>query len=662
MICKQCGKTFPENEPLPFTCPQCGTLLDADDQPEEAASAPAGEPAPQEETAPAGEPAPEEDVPAGESAPQEEAAPAQEPAPKKKHTGMILAALVAAVVLVGAAWWYANGRGEPQTVTAEEHLNPTYACYQSSQSAGVVENGQVTELYVNTAQDLTANQSIGSMIQGTTPYIGVQNYVKWDNGDEVYLEVDATGMESGSPVTVVNLMHKTAGQEEAQQIDTDVAAFTCSNGSSVYYYKVTDTGLVAYRYDASGITPVSEITGMDSTLITAVTDDGTGYVLAKLDETGTMVQSGYYLNGTAQMLDDSLNVYYLSKDGKTVYILGRDENLTAEMFYLTNADTQEMIPIASGITELLVYEDTGAMVYLGDTDVSQNKNNPVGSIGTFDPATQQATKLADNATSIVEAFQRDYSWHNENGRDLGPSEILTSTFILPSRLSENELFYTDADGNLMVMNSEGNTLTLCEGLYSVDEYQPSSDIGFLSQSGSYLFWSKGSDVYRYTLGSMSEPEVSALDASLSDKVDNNAQLGYLTTGSGNIMEETSESVVLKTFDGTEPTSVLDDIGTITLVGLDNDGKNLYFLTEDQSLYSKAIEKRSNPKRIASQVMDAVTTPDGIYYLQQETTVGESGEETLSSTGTLYYRAWDSGKAVAVKENVASLTAIAPSLK
>ena len=33
MICKQCGKTFPENEPLPFTCPQCGTLLDAEDQP-----------------------------------------------------------------------------------------------------------------------------------------------------------------------------------------------------------------------------------------------------------------------------------------------------------------------------------------------------------------------------------------------------------------------------------------------------------------------------------------------------------------------------------------------------------------------------------------------------------------------------------------------------
>lgn len=661
MICKQCGKTFPENEPLPFTCPQCGTLLDAEDQPvtpEE--NAPAEENVP-EETA-SQEAAPAEETPAKEAAP-EEAASTEEPAPapKKKGAGVILAALIAAVVLVGAAWWYANGRGEPQTVTAQEHQNPTYACFQSSQSAGVVENGQVTELYVNTAQDLTANQTIGAMIQGTTPYIGVQNYVKWDNGDEVYLEVAATGVESGTPTTEVNLMYKPAGQE-AQQVDTGVAAFSCSNGNSVYYYKTGENGIVQYRYDASGITPVSEIIGMDSTLITAVTDDGASYMLTQLDETGTVVQSGYYVNGTAHMLDDSLNVYYLSRDGKTIYILGRDENMTAQMYYLTNTDTEEMLPIASGITELLVYEDTGVMVYLGDTDVSENKNNPIGSIGTFDPSTQQVTKLVDNTTSIVEAFQRDYSWHNENGRDMGPSEILTQTFILPTRLSANELFYTDADGNLMVMDQSGNTLTLCEGLYNVDQYQPSEDIGFLSQAGSYLFWSKGSDVYRYTLGSMSEPEVSALDASLSDKVDNNAQLGYLTTGSGNIMEETSDSVVLKTFDGAQPTSVLEDIGTITLVGLDNDGKNLYFLTEDQSLYSKAIEKRSNPKRIASQVMDAVTTPDGIYYLQQETTVGESGEDTLSTTGTLYYRAWDSGKAIAVKEGVSSLSAIAPSLK
>ena len=661
MICKQCGKTFPENEPLPFTCPQCGTLLDAEDQPvtpEE--NAPAEENVP-EETA-SQEAAPAEETPAKEAAP-EEAASTEEPAPapKKKGAGVILAALIAAVVLVGAAWWYANGRGEPQTVTAQEHQNPPYACFQSSQSAGVVENGQVTELYVNTAQDLTANQTIGAMIQGTTPYIGVQNYVKWDNGDEVYLEVAATGVESGTPTTEVNLMYKPAGQE-AQQVDTGVAAFSCSNGNSVYYYKTGENGIVQYRYDASGITPVSEIIGMDSTLITAVTDDGASYMLTQLDETGTVVQSGYYVNGTAHMLDDSLNVYYLSRDGKTIYILGRDENMTAQMYYLTNTDTEEMLPIASGITELLVYEDTGVMVYLGDTDVSENKNNPIGSIGTFDPSTQQVTKLVDNTTSIVEAFQRDYSWHNENGRDMGPSEILTQTFILPTRLSANELFYTDADGNLMVMDQSGNTLTLCEGLYNVDQYQPSEDIGFLSQAGSYLFWSKGSDVYRYTLGSMSEPEVSALDASLSDKVDNNAQLGYLTTGSGNIMEETSDSVVLKTFDGAQPTSVLEDIGTITLVGLDNDGKNLYFLTEDQSLYSKAIEKRSNPKRIASQVMDAVTTPDGIYYLQQETTVGESGEDTLSTTGTLYYRAWDSGKAIAVKEGVSSLSAIAPSLK
>ena len=83
-----------------------------------------------------------------------------------------------------------------------------------------------------------------------------------------------------------------------------------------------------------------------------------------------------------------------------------------------------------------------------------------------------------------------------------------------------------------------------------------------------------------------------------------------------VMEESDSRLVLKNFEDDSTFVILDNVGTITLVGMDNDGENVYFISEDNSLYSKAVESRSNPKRIASKVTAAVSTSDGLYFLQE----------------------------------------------
>lgn len=115
------------------------------------------------------------------------------------------------------------------------------------------------------------------------------------------------------------------------------------------------------------------------------------------------------------------------------------------------------------------------------------------------------------------------------------------------------------------------------------------------------------------------------------------QVGYLITGSGNVLEESDSRLVLKNFEDDSTFIILDNVGTITLVGMDNDSENVYFISEDNSLYSKATESRSNPKHIASKVKEAVATSDGLYFLQEsenqpEPVIGESGEVEETEPG------------------------------
>lgn len=180
--------------------------------------------------------------------------------------------------------------------------------------------------------------------------------------------------------------------------------------------------------------------------------------------------------------------------------------------------------------------------------------------------------------------------------------------------------------------------TIYEKFYSVNGYEIDYDIDFTAANNTYIYWGVEDQMYRYQLGSMQQPQVVTLDSSLAEQSTTAMQVGYLITGSGNVLEESDSRLVLKNFEDDSSFIILDNVGTITLVGMDNDGENVYFISEDNSLYSKAVESRSNPKRIASKVTAAVSTSDGLYFLQEsenqpEPVIGESGEVEEAETAT-----------------------------
>ena len=92
--------------------------------------------------------------------------------------------------------------------------------------------------------------------------------------------------------------------------------------------------------------------------------------------------------------------------------------------------------------------------------------------------------------------------------------------------------------------------------------------------------------------------------------------------------------------------------------MDNDGENIYFISEDNSLYAKSLTSRSNPKRIASDVTQAVATSHGLYFLQksQQPVVGQSGEEQEEQTDLMFLQ-YGQKKASCLLEDVNSISTI-----
>lgn len=73
-----------------------------------------------------------------------------------------------------------------------------------------------------------------------------------------------------------------------------------------------------------------------------------------------------------------------------------------------------------------------------------------------------------------------------------------------------------------------------------------------------LTWSRGADLYRYNLGSMEEPQMIPLNESVEEKAQEvTAQVGYITIGSGDILEETNQTLVLKKFSDESSVTVLE---------------------------------------------------------------------------------------------------------
>ena len=618
MKCVHCGGEFTadqlqENQ---GACPHCSQpqQMEADPQPEET----------KEPT----------------SDPQEKPDKPETAAPHKRSSLPLIVGAVVIILALAAVLWAVLGTGGQQ-VTAEQHNNPTVLTAFSDDAIRFAIGDELVAMYTNDAEDETERQYIANGLSISTPYIGSRNYVELANGEVVYLP-----MSFETSAEMVGKLYVRTADGEEKVLDENASVIYAYSDNAVYYNKLEDSKLVQTRYMDGELTPVSEIAGQDNIVVTKASSDNSLLQVIQLDDDQNTVAGGYIYNGTLHLLDTQYNVYNIS-DQDVFVVSSEEETGLVTLYRVSDLETGELEQLGSAVSEALLYSD-GSMAFIADADLQANEYNPVGSLYRYDPATKTAEKWADNAVAILETTSQSDGW-NENVRQLATSEM-QSTNEERQTLYPGQLHYIDAQGSLRAVSPDTATVgqsglegfTIYEKFYSVNGYEIDYDIDFTAANNTYIYWGVEDQMYRYQLGSMQQPQVVTLDSSLAEQSTTAMQVGYLITGSGNVLEESDSRLVLKNFEDDSTFVILDNVGTITLVGMDNDGENVYFISEDNSLYSKAVESRSNPKRIASKVTAAVSTSDGLYFLQEsenqpEPVIGESGEveETETVTDLMY---------------------------
>lgn len=637
MKCVHCGGEFTadqlqENQ---GACPHCGQLqqMEADPQSEET----------KEPT----------------SDPQEKPDKPETAAPRKRSSLPLIVGAVVIILALAAVLWAVLGTGGQQ-VTAEQHNNPTVLTAFSDDAIRFAIGDELVAMYTNDAEDETERQYIANGLSISTPYIGSRNYVELANGEVVYLP-----MSFETSAEMVGKLYVRTADGEEKVLDENASVIYAYSDSAVYYNKLEDSKLVQTRYMDGELTPVSEIAGQDNIVVTKASSDNSLLQVIQLDDDQNTVAGGYIYNGTLHLLDTQYNVYNIS-DQDVFVVSSEKETGLVTLHRVSDLETGELEQLGSAVSEALLYSD-GSMAFIADADLQANEYNPVGSLYRYDPATKTAEKWADNAVAILETTSQSDGW-NENVRQLATSEM-QSTNEERQTLYPGQLHYIDAQGSLRAVSPDTATVgqsglegfTIYEKFYSVNGYEIDYDIDFTAANNTYIYWGVEDQMYRYQLGSMQQPQVVTLDSSLAEQSTTAMQVGYLITGSGNVLEESDSRLVLKNFEDDSTFIILDNVGTITLVGMDNDGENVYFISGDNSLYSKAVESRSNPKRIASKVTAAVSTSDGLYFLQEsenqpEPVIGESGEVEEAETVTdLMYLPHGESQPQLLLENVTGIS-------
>lgn len=637
MKCVHCGGEFTadqlqENQ---GACPHCGQpqQMEADPQPEET----------KEPT----------------SDPQEKPDKPETAAPHKRSSLPLIVGAVVIILALAAVLWAVLGTGGQQ-VTAEQHNNPTVLTAFSDDAIRFAIGDELVAMYTNDAEDETERQYIANGLSISTPYIGSRNYVELANGEVVYLP-----MSFETSAEMVGKLYVRTADGEEKVLDENANVIYAYSDNAVYYNKLEDDKLVQTRYMDGELTPVSEIAGQDNIVVTKASSDNSLLQVIQLDDDQNTVAGGYIYNGTLHLLDTQYNVYNIS-DQDVFVVSSEEETGLVTLYRVSDLETGELEQLGSAVSEALLYSD-GSMAFIADADLQANEYNPVGSLYRYDPATKTAEKWADNAVAILETTSQSDGW-NENVRQLATSEM-QSTNEERQTLYPGQLHYIDAQGSLRAVSPDTATVgqsglegfTIYEKFYSVNGYEIDYDIDFTAANNTYIYWGVEDQMYRYQLGSMQQPQVVTLDSSLAEQSTTAMQVGYLITGSGNVLEESDSRLVLKNFEDDSTFVILDNVGTITLVGMDNDGENVYFISEDNSLYSKAVESRSNPKRIASKVTAAVSTSDGLYFLQEsenqpEPVIGESGEVEKAETVTdLMYLPHGESQPQLLLENVTGIS-------
>ena len=582
---------------------------------------------------------------------------------KPRNKMPLIAAAVLLVVAAAAAIW-AFGGSHKQQIGAQEHLNPTSIAYTAEGKVGIVRNQETFDLYVNGAKGGN-REMINQIMSGSIPYAGDKNYVELANGDRVYIRMEVLS------ITQMNgkLCVRTADGEETE-LDESVSGIACHSDNSVFYNKTVDGQQVQMCYQDGQITPVKEVLGEDALSVTAISKDGTLMQVAQLDENRNTTASGYYYEGQLHLLDSNQTVFQIAPIGKEVFVMQAPDNTgLVDLYRVKDLASAELEQVGTAVTEAVVYDD-GSMSFVGDADIAANEHNPIGSIYLYNHADTVVEKLADNAVAILESQMRSKGWMNENGRDLTTSEI-SRDFSRDTQLWDGQVHYIDAQGNLCASSAQAATVgesglqgfVISEDFYQVDDYSLNDEIVFATYAQNCLYWSRGADLYRYHLGSMEQPDVIPLNESVADKAQQDgAQIGYITSGSGDIIEESQQALILKKFQEENSVTLLEHVGELNLAGLDNDGRTIYFISEDGSLYEKSVENRSNPKLMDSGVLQAQATSDGLYYLLEckpQITVGASGEEESEQevSYNLMLRPYGSSQSQLIAQDINTISAI-----
>lgn len=582
---------------------------------------------------------------------------------KPRNKMPLIAAAVLLVVAAAAAIW-AFGGSHKQQIGAQEHLNPTSIAYTAEGKVGIVRNQETFDLYVNGAKGGN-REMINQIMSGSIPYAGDKNYVELANGERVYIRMEVLS------ITQMNgkLCVRTADGVETE-LDESVSGIACHSDNSVFYNKTVDGQQVQMCYQDGQVTPVEEVLGEDALSVTAISKDGTLMQVAQLDENRNTTASGYYYEGQLHLLDSNQTVFQIAPIGKEVFVMqAPDSTGLVDLYRVKDLASAELEQVGTAVTEAVVYDD-GSMSFVGDADIAANEHNPIGSIYLYNHANAIVEKLADNAVAILESQMRSKGWMNENGRDLTTSEI-SRDFSRDTQLWDGQVHYIDAQGNLCASSAQAATVgesglqgfVISEDFYQVDDYSLNDEIVFATYAQNCLYWSRGADLYRYHLGSMEQPDVIPLNESVADKAQQDgAQIGYITSGSGDIIEESQQVLILKKFQEENSVTLLEHVGELNLAGLDNDGRTIYFISEDGSLYEKSVENRSNPKLMDSGVLQAQATSDGLYYLLEckpQITVGASGEEENEQkvSYNLMLRPYGSSQSQLIAQDVNTISAI-----
>lgn len=582
---------------------------------------------------------------------------------KSRNKMPLIAAAVLLVVAAAAAIWTFGG-SHKQQIGAQEHLNPTSIAYTAEGKVGIVRNQETFDLYMNGAKGGN-REMINQIMSGSIPYAGDKNYVELANGERVYIRMEVLS------ITQMNgkLCVRTADGEETE-LDESVSGISCHSDNSVFYNKTVDGQQVQMCYQDGQVTPVEEVLGEDALSVTAISKDGTLMQVAQLDENRNTTASGYYYEGQLHLLDSNQTVFQIAPIGKEVFVMQAPDNTgLVDLYRVKDLASAELEQVGTAVTEAVVYDD-GSMSFVGDADIAANEHNPIGSIYLYNHADAVVEKLADNAVAILESQMRSKGWMNENGRDLTTSEI-SRDFSRDTQLWDGQVHYIDAQGNLCASSAQAATVgesglqgfVISEDFYQVDDYSLNDEIVFATYAQNCLYWSRGADLYRYHLGSMEQPDVIPLNESVAEKAQQDgAQIGYITSGSGDIIEESQQVLILKKFKEENSVTLLEHVGELNLAGLDNDGRTIYFISEDGSLYEKSVENRSNPKLMDSGVLQAQATSDGLYYLLEckpQITVGASGEEEGEQevSYNLMLRPYGSSQSQLIAQDVNTISAI-----